>query len=225
MDTRQSTQRAEAGRAAVEGGEHALGGDLEEAVAIFLTLRSLLVAVAHRILGDANESEDVVQEIWIRWQRLDRTTIVDPKALLVTMTSRFAINVSRSAHHRHETAMTAPDRDLADSSHDPAARAEQRVAVEEALRLVAGSLDPRQRAALVLHDAFGYPYGQLSDFLHLHPANTRQVVSRARRRLAAVRPVTSAPRTHPAFLLAFLEASRAGELANLEHVLAADLAG
>jgi RNA polymerase sigma factor (sigma-70 family) len=224
MNTRQSTQRTGAGRAAVEGGEPTSGGDLDEAVAVFVALRSLLVAVAHRILGNANEAEDVVQEIWIRWQRLDRTKIVDPKALLVTMTSRLAINVNQSARHRHETAMPAPDQEPADTSHDPAVRAEQRVAVEEAVRLIVGSLDPKQRAALVLRDAFGYPYGQLSDFLHLHPANTRQVVSRARRRVTAVRPVTCEAKTHTAFLLAFLEASRAGELANLEHLLAADLA-
>ncbi|MEV5967060.1 sigma factor [Kribbella sp. NPDC051952] len=76
------------------------GGDLDEAVATFLGRRPQLTAIACRVLAGSSEAEDVVQETWLRWQKTDRTVVADPRAFLVTMTTRLAINVSQSARRR-----------------------------------------------------------------------------------------------------------------------------
>lgn len=199
--------------------------DLDEAVAIFVGTRPRLMAIAFRILGSTNEAEDVVQETWVRWQRVDRTVVTRPQALLATMTIRLAINVRQSARRRHETSMELLWRpEATDPSEDPATRAERREAVEQAVQIILARLTPSERAAYVLREAFDYPYRQISEILHLGAANTRQLVSRARRRLAADSRTVLGPDSHQRFLEAFLSAARAGDLTDLEEVLAADLA-
>jgi RNA polymerase sigma factor (sigma-70 family) len=202
-----------------------LNSQLHDAVAIFVRMRPQLTAIAYRILGGASEAEDVVQEIWVRWQNMDRTVVAAPQALLVTMTARLAINVGGSARRRRETAVGTSPPDRADLGDDPATRVERRDAVERAVLLMMQRLTPRERAALILREAFDYPYGQLADFLQLRAANTRQLVSRARRRLNTDRQVVGSPESHERFVQAFLGAARGGDLATLEQVLAEDLAG
>lgn len=81
--------------------------DLDEAVRTFVEMRPRLMAIGYRMLASRTEAEDVVQETWVRWQNLDRTQVVDPPALLATMTRRLAINVLDSAHRRHESSVAA----------------------------------------------------------------------------------------------------------------------
>jgi DNA-directed RNA polymerase specialized sigma24 family protein len=185
--------------------------DLDEAVETFLEVRPRLMALASRFLSCTSEAEDVVQETWVRWQNTDRTTVADPQALLATMTIRLAINVSHSARWRRETCMT------------PATTAEHREDVEQAVLIIMESLTPRECAAFVLREAFDYPYGQLSEFLRLGAVNTRQLVSRARRRIGADRRSTVTSDSYRRFLDVFLAAARAGDLTGLEELLAADL--
>jgi RNA polymerase sigma factor (sigma-70 family) len=200
-------------------------GDLDEAVAIFICARPRLMAIAYRILGSTSEAEDIVQETWLRWQRADRTVVSNPQALLATMTVRLAINVSQSARRRRETSVEPWTPEAADAIDDPAARAERREAVEQAVLIIMARLTPSERAAYVLRDAFDYPYRQISEILHLGVDNTRQLVCRARGRIAADRSTVVSPVPHQRFLQAFLRASRAGDLSDLEEQLAADLAG
>jgi RNA polymerase sigma factor (sigma-70 family) len=200
--------------------------DLDEAVAIFVGTRPRLMAIAYRVLGSTTEAEDVVQETWVRWQKVDRSVVANPQALLATMTIRLAINVSQSARRRRETSMELLWRPAtADPSEDPETRAENREAVEQAVRIMVGCLTPSERAAYVLREAFDYPYRQISEILHLGAANARQLVSRARRRLAEDTRTVLGPDSHQPFLQAFLSAARAGDLTDLEELLAADLAG
>nr|WP_272954982.1 sigma-70 family RNA polymerase sigma factor [Kribbella shirazensis] len=197
----------------------------EEALAIFVSVRSRLMAIAYRILASTSEAEDVVQEVWLRWQKTDRTVVVEPQALLVTMAVRLALNVKQSARRRHETFMTPAVPVATDASDDPASLAERSEAVEQAVQIIMERLTPRERAALVLREAFDYPYGQLADFLHLGAANTRQLVSRARRRTGTGHRTTVSAAASQHFLETFLHASRAGDVTDLEELLAADLAG
>ncbi|MER7247561.1 sigma-70 family RNA polymerase sigma factor [Kribbella sp. NPDC000426] len=199
---------------------------LDEAVAIFVRMRPRMLAIAYRVLGGANEVEDVVQEIWVRWQNMDRSAVTDPQALLLTMTTRLAINVHRSARYRRETTGAVPTLENSATGDDPATTAEDRDTIAQAVLVMMERLTPRERAAFVLRDAFDYPYGQLSDFLQLRSDNARQVVSRARRRLAAVGPPPApGPAASEHFVRAFLDASRSGDLTTFEQVLAHDLAG
>jgi RNA polymerase sigma factor (sigma-70 family) len=183
------------------------------------------MAIAYRILASRTEAEDVVQEIWLRWQKADRTVVSNPQALLSTMTARFAINVSQSARRRHETSLEPWTPETAHPSDDPAARAEHRETLEQAVLIILGRLTPSERAAYVLREVFDYPYRQISEILHLRAANTRKLVSRARRHIAADSYAVVSPASNRRFLQAFLSAARAGDFTDLEELLAADLAG
>jgi RNA polymerase sigma-70 factor, ECF subfamily len=202
-----------------------INGDLDEAVAIFLSVRPRLMAIAYRYLASTTEAEDIVQETWLHWQKADRTVVSNPPALLATMTTRLAINVSQSARRRHETFLDTWTPEAADTSDDPATRAECREAVAEAVLIVLGRLTPGERAAYVLREAFDYPYRQISEILHVGVANSRQLVSRARRHIAADRRTTVSPASHQSLLRTFLSAARTGDLSDLEELLAADLGG
>ncbi|GAA1587264.1 hypothetical protein GCM10009789_45990 [Kribbella sancticallisti] len=204
--------------------EQRVNGDLDEAVAIFVSVRPRLMAIAYRVLTSTGEAEDVVQEIWLRWQNMDRTVVLNPPALLSTMTTRLAINVSQSARRRREISVDPWALEAADASDDPAARAERREAVEQAVQIIMGRLAPSERAAYVLREAFDYPYRQISEILHLGAANTRQVVCRARAHIAAERRAVMGPASHERFLQAFLSAARAGDFTDLEELLATDRA-
>lgn len=197
------------------------GGDLDEAVATFLRVRPRLLAIAYRFLAGTSEAEDIVQETWLRWQNTDRTVVANPQALLATMTTRLAINVSQSARRRRETP-TAPE--PADTGNDPATTAEHQEALEQAIAVVLDNLTPKERAAFILREAFDYPYPRISQLLHLGPANSRQLVCRARKRIAADKQRTVKPALHRHFLHAFLDAARAGDLTGFEELLTADLA-
>jgi len=198
--------------------------DLDEALATFVEMRPRLMAIAYRLLGSTSEAEDVVQETWLRWQKTDRTVVSNPQALLATMTTRLAINVRNSARRRHETLVDRWAPEAGDAGDDPAAQTERLEAVEEAVRLMMARLTPSERAAYVLREAFGYPYRQISERLQVGVANARQLVTRARAHLAADARTVANSATHEPFLHAFLNAAQAGEFADLDEVLAADLA-
>lgn len=198
-------------------------GDLDEAVATFLRVRPRLMAIGYRILTSTTEAEDIVQETWLRWQKMDRTVVTKPHALLATIAIRLAINVSQSAARRHETPMSPATAERVDAGDDVETMTEDRDAVEQALLVVLESLAPKERAAFVLREAFEYSYEQISDFLHLGPANSRQLVCRARRRVATAPHATADPVLSEPFVHAFIDAARSGELTDLENLLAADL--
>jgi RNA polymerase sigma-70 factor (ECF subfamily) len=196
----------------------------EADAASFQTVRPRLWGIAYRVLGSANEAEDVVQDAWIRWQDTDRSEVRDAAAFLATTTTRLAINVTQSARARRETHVGPSLPEPAGAAADPALAIEQREALELAVQMLLGNLSPAERAALVLREAFDYPYRQIAQVLGVGEANARQLAARARRRLSGQhrRPVAASERR--AVLDAFLAAAQTGDLATLEHRLAADVA-
>ncbi|MCX4766763.1 sigma-70 family RNA polymerase sigma factor [Streptomyces sp. NBC_01275] len=198
-------------------------GDLDDATAVFVRARPGLLKIANRIVGNASEAEDVIQEAWLRWQGTDRTVVSNPPALLRTTTVRLAINVVQSAWRRRESCASPWLPELLDTRTTPEAAAERQDAVERAVLLLMEALTPRQRAAYVLREGFGYPHSRISEILCLSAANTRQQVTRAHERLAQNRrgqPVDSV--AHRRLVQAFLVAAQSGDLAQLERVLSAD---
>ncbi|MER6278018.1 RNA polymerase sigma factor SigJ [Streptomyces sp900105245] len=196
---------------------------LRAAAEAFERLRPRLFGIAYRVLGSVSEAEDVVQEVWVRWQGTDRGAVLDPGAYLAKAATRLAVNVARSARVRREAYVGPWLPEPVDTSVDPQVGAERGEALELAVLLVLQRLNPVERAAYVLREAFAYAYDEIAGILELSQANTRQIVSRARKRLAAERraPVDSAQ--HRRLLDAFVAAARHGDVAALEDVLSADV--
>ncbi|MFF0516309.1 RNA polymerase sigma-70 factor [Streptomyces sp. NPDC004250] len=196
---------------------------LGQATEEFLRLRPRLFGIAYRILGSAAEAEDVVQETWVRWQKADRDAVHEPGAFLTTVTARLAINLAQSARMRRETYVGPWLPEPVDTAPDPQLGAERAAAVEMAVLLVLEKLNPVERTAYVLREAFDYPYDRVAEILETSKANARQLVSRARRHLADERRERVDPATHRRLLEVFLSAARTGDLAVLEDVLTADV--
>jgi RNA polymerase sigma-70 factor, ECF subfamily len=207
----------------MRSGDSAGASALDQAASVFVDLRPRLFGIAYRMLGSSSEAEDLVQEVWVRWQNTDRSAVKDPTAFLATATTRLAINVSQSARKRRESYVGPWLPEPVDTGAGPEAGAERGEELELAVLLLLEKLSPTERAAFVLRESFDYRYGQIAAILELSEANTRKLVSRARKRISAGRrkPVSSA--AHRRLLAAFLAAARAGELTALEELFAADV--
>jgi RNA polymerase sigma-70 factor (TIGR02957 family) len=197
--------------------------DLEEAVAIFTSVRSRLFGIAYRMLSSVTEAEDLVQEVWLRWQTCDRGAVVNPGAFLATTMTRLAINTLQSARVRRETYIGPWLPEPVDTSADPYLGAERGEALELAALVLMEKLTPNERAAYVLREAFDYPYAQIADILQLREPAVRQLVSRARKHTSGERrtPVTEAAQRE--LLTTFIAAARTGDLTALEQLFAADV--
>ncbi|MEU2160162.1 RNA polymerase sigma-70 factor [Streptomyces chengbuensis] len=195
---------------------------LDQAVSVFVELRPRLFGIAYRVLGSVAEAEDVVQEVWLRWQKTDRSVVVSPVAFLSSTTTRLAVNVVRSARVRRETYVGPWLPEPVDTSSDPAVGAQRAEALELALLLVLERLNPTERAAYVLREAFDYAYAEIAEILELSLVNVRKIVSRARKHLAAEQRETVDAAEHRRLLDAFVLAARTGNVASLEALLAPD---
>lgn len=200
-------------------------GTLDEAVAVFLELRPRLFGIAYRMLGSAAEAEDVVQEVWLRWQRADRSVVVSPAAFLSSATTRLAINVAQSARVRRETYIGPWLPEPVDTSGDPAAGAVRAEALELALLLVLEKLAPTERAVYVLREAFDYAYTDIADMLRLSVVNVRKILSRARKHLLGEQREDVDAVEHRHLFEAFVSAARTGDIASLEELLTPDGVG
>jgi RNA polymerase sigma-70 factor (ECF subfamily) len=197
--------------------------DLEAAAAVFTTVRPRLFGIAYRMLSSVAEAEDLVQEVWLRWQGTDRRKVVNPAAFLATATTRLAINELQSARVRRETYVGPWLPEPVDTSADPYLGAERGEALEFATLVLMEKLTPNERAAYVLREAFDYSYAEIADILKSKEPAVRQLVSRARKHLTREQraPVTEA--AHQELLTALLDAARSGEMAALERLFAADV--
>jgi RNA polymerase sigma-70 factor (ECF subfamily) len=187
----------------------------------FQAVRPRLFGIAYRTLESAADAEDVVQDAWIRWQRTDRNEVRDPAAFLATTTKRLSLNVVQSARARRETSTDPWHPEPVDVHADPTLGAERREALELAVRMLLETLSPTERAAYVLREAFDYPYRQISDVLATSEANARQLVNRARMRLAGERRRQVSAAEQQRFIDAFVDAAQTGDLTTLEQHLAA----
>jgi RNA polymerase sigma-70 factor (ECF subfamily) len=201
-----------------------VAGDLDEAAAVFTGVRPRLFGIAYRMLGSASEAEDLVQDVWLRWQTTDRSVVNHPGAFLATTATRLAINELQSARARRETYIGPWLPEPVDTSADPFLGAERGEALELAVLTLMEKLTPHERAAYVLREAFDYPYAQISDILRSTEPAVRQLVSRARRHVAGERKLPVPETAQRQLLAAFLDAARSGDLEALERLFAADVA-
>lgn len=195
----------------------------------FLEHRSLLFSIAYRMLGSTMDAEDIVQETYLRWQATDHGEIENPRAFLATVASRLCIDHLRSARARREQYVGPwlPEPVLSERVTTPAEKVATRDTLSMAFMLMLERLSPYQRAALVLHDVFGYGYEEVADILQKTPVNCRQLVSRARRTMkssSAVRPQgMDDMRKQEATTRRFATACFQGDVDELMRLLAPDV--
>ena len=195
----------------------------DDGLSAFVPVRPRLFGIAYRMLGSTAEAEDVVQDVWMRWQSMNRSTVDNPPAYLATATTRLCINLSQSAHTRHETYVGTWLPEPIDTTADPAVGAERDEALKLAVLLLLEKLSPTERAAYVLREAFDYPYDQIAAILQMEEANVRQLVSRARKHISDSRRASVSLNEQRRFLEAFIGAAQKGDMAGLEHLFAEDV--
>jgi RNA polymerase sigma-70 factor (ECF subfamily) len=187
--------------------------------------RRLLFTVAYQMLGSVADAEDVVQDAWLRWSAADRDDVGDPKAYLVRITSRLALDRLGAARTRRETYVGPwlPEpllTDAASADPDPAEAAEIGEQVSLALLVVLETLSPLERAVFVLREVFGMPAGEVAAVLDRSEAAVRQVAHRARQHVEARRPRFDADRsTQRAVTERFFAAVAGGDVDELMAVL------
>ncbi|MFN8191618.1 MAG: RNA polymerase sigma-70 factor [Nocardioidaceae bacterium] len=190
----------------------------------FAAHRGLLFTVAYEMLGSAADAEDVVQETWLRWAGVDHAEVLDPRAYLVRIATRLALNRLRTLARRREAyvgpwlpepLLTVPD------VADDVALADS---VSTAMLLVLETLAPVERAVFVLREVFDLPYDEIATALDKTPDAVRQTALRARRHVAARRPRQAVERSESLRAIeSFLAAASTGELQPLMDVLAPDV--
>lgn len=189
----------------------------------FLRLRPRLFGIAYRILRSAAEAEDIVQDVWLRWQAMDRAAVHEPPAFLATAAARLAINVAHSARSRHEIQIGPPVPEPLDDCSNPLLEAERGEALQLAMAILLEKLTPAERAAYTLREAFDYPYRRIAAVLRIEEANARQLVARARHHIGAERRTPARRDERRRLLEMFVAAARKGDLAALEDLFAWDV--
>jgi len=189
--------------------------------------RPHLRAVAYRMLGSVTEADDALQEAWIRTTRSDSTTINNINGWLTTLVGRVCIDMLRARQSRREslTGTWLPEPLVStDTTVDPEHASLLADSVGLALLVVLESLQPAERLAFVLHDMFGVPFDEIAPIVERTPIATRQLASRARRRLRGTATVPDADLpTQRRVVNAFLAASRAGDFEGLLKLLDPDV--
>ena len=141
-------------------------GEYDDGLSAFFPVRARLFGIAYRMLGSAAQADDIVQDVWLRWQSADRSVVQNPQAFLATTTTRLCINLAQSAHSRRETCIDAWLPEPVDTSSNPALGVERGEALRLAVLVLLEKLSPTERAAYILHEAFDYSYRQIADILH-----------------------------------------------------------
>jgi RNA polymerase sigma-70 factor (TIGR02957 family) len=196
----------------------------DSATDAFVAHRNLLFTVAYEMLGSAADAEDVLQETWLRWVKVDLGQVRDQRAYLVRITTRQSLNRLRTMRRRKEAyvgpwlpepMLTAPD---------VAQDVELAESVSMALMLVLETLSPTERAVFVLREAFDVSYDEIAAAVDKSPAAVRQIAHRARQHVNARRPreVVSPSKTRAA-LESFQRAIETGDPQALLDVLAPEV--
>jgi RNA polymerase sigma-70 factor (ECF subfamily) len=187
--------------------------------------RDHLTRVAYRMLGSRAEAEDAVQEAWLRLSRSDTDGVANLGGWLTTVVARVCLDALRTRKARREESADewAPE-PVVTVDEDPQSRAELADAVGVALLVVLETLTPAERLAFVLHDMFSVPFSEIAEILERTPQATRQLASRARRRVRGAAPVPDPDAARQRELVAaFVAASRDGDFDRLVSVLDPDV--
>jgi RNA polymerase sigma factor (sigma-70 family) len=189
----------------------------------FESARPRLQRIAHRILGSAADSEDALQESWLRVSRADVAGVANLEGWLTTVVSRICLDALKRRTARREELMPEDPRHAV-AANAPGERPEEEALLADsigvALLILLDSLPPAERVAFVLHDMFDVPFGDVAEIVGKTPEAARQLASRGRRRVrGASANADSGKRRNDELVRAFLEASRSGNIAALIALL------
>ena len=202
--------------------------------ASFEPYRRRLLGLAYRMLGSMADAEDAVQETYLRWHGADRDHVADPKAFLMTTTTRICLDMLTSARARHEEYVGPwlPEPVIDTAALAPDSRTELAEDLSFALLLTLDRLSPLERAAFLLHDVFDFSFNEVATALDRSAAACRQLAARARSHVRSARPrsATSAPprsqeidAKHAQLVSAFLAAMGSGDVDAVRQLLASDV--
>ncbi|MBS1888102.1 MAG: RNA polymerase sigma-70 factor [Actinobacteria bacterium] len=184
-----------------------------------------LFGIAYRMLGSVGEAEEVVQDSFVRFQRVDPDDVREPGALLTTIATRLSIDRLKSARRQREDYVGAwlPEPLLVDEDADVAGEAERADSISMAFLVLLESLSPLERAVFLLREAFDYDYATIGEVVERTPENCRQLALRARRQVEQGRPRFEASRREREEIVArFFAAAQEGDSEALLELLAAD---
>ncbi|MFG2651903.1 RNA polymerase sigma factor SigJ [Streptomyces sp. NPDC048436] len=201
----------------------------DTAIDVFEEHRPVLMGVAYRMLGRVADAEDVVQDAWLRWSAADQTQVREPRAYLVRVTTRLAIDRLRHVQSRRESYVGPwlPEPLITDYGPTVPDTAEQAVladSVSLAVLVVLESLSPLERAVFVLREAFGFPFAEIALTLDRGEPAVRQLAARARKHVDERRPRYDVdPDERRDLTERFLAAAAEGDLDGLMSLLAPDV--
>jgi RNA polymerase sigma-70 factor (ECF subfamily) len=190
----------------------------------FVTHRSLLFTVAYEMLGSAADAEDVLQESWLRWADVDRSQVREPRAYLIRVVTRQALNRLRTLSRSREEYVGEWLPEPLLTSPDVAEDVELAESVSIAMLTVLETLGPTERAVFVLREVFEMPYGEIAEAVGKSAAAVRQIGRRAREHVTARQPRVQVSRSEQqAVVERFLASLRTGQLQELMEVMAPDV--
>jgi RNA polymerase sigma-70 factor, ECF subfamily len=195
----------------------------DAAAETFRVHRRRLFGIAYRMLGSAADAEDVLQDAWLRWQAVDLSVVVEPAALLTTMTTRLSINALQAAYKRREMYVGPWLPEPVDTSADPQLGAERGQALSVAVLALLEKLSPTQRAAYVLREAFDYPFERIAQIIETSEDNVRQLISRAKKQLDGEKRQEVDRAEQQRLLEAFVRAAQLGDMPALEQLFTLDV--
>ena len=207
---------------------------MSDPAASFEPYRRRLLGLAYRMLGSMADAEDAVQEAYLRWHGADRDNVADPRAFLMTITTRICLDVLTSARARREEYVGPwlPEPVVETEALAPDSQSELAEDLSVALLLTLDRLSPLERAAFLLHDVFDFSFSEVAAALERSEAACRQLAARARAHVRAARPrgVTNPPSRsgeieakHAQLMSAFVAATTSGDLQALTRLLANDV--
>jgi RNA polymerase sigma-70 factor (ECF subfamily) len=193
---------------------------------VFNTDRPRLFSIAYRMLGSASDAEDVLQDAWLRYRGVDRSTIHSPKAFATTVVTRLCLDRLKSARTTREEYIGSwlPEPVLTSEVESPDTILQRSESVTLAFLVLLEKLSPEERAVFLLKDVFEYTHSEIADMLGTTPDNSRQLLHRAKAQLAEGRPrLTGTANSRRAIAERFARAFSSGNGAELTALLAGDV--
>jgi len=193
---------------------------------VFTTDRPLLFSIAYRMLGSASDAEDILQDAWLRYGRVDPSTIRSPKAFATTIVTRLCLDRLKSARATREEYIGPwlPEPVLTSEIESPDTKLQRAESVTLAFLVLLEKLSPEERAVFLLKDIFDYDHAEIAEILDTTVDNSRQLLHRAKARITQGRPrLTGTAQSRRALAERFARAFSSGDAAELTALLARDV--